>query len=948
MKYKKKISFGSFVLIVSLSFGLLATMLIGAYLYTRIEKIFDEMITTVESNNFQQAQMGLNDFYAQAYNTATFMQNNKNFLNMLTRLVELSSGGSVEQLSLEEVNERYKLKESIEESIHKIVIQNRILSLHYGKQDSLLYKEIAIFMENNILSAENIVTQADTNIYFGTDKETDNINFLSYEQFLEYGIRFQEDPINDASIGIDENPPCVLFNIFQNNTKICSILIVLNNAYIEQNVHSSDSLIVINKDNFVLYRGKRIEESTSTDLSSRKEYEKDVKFEYKDNKHVIKGNILNIGGLYFYRSVSNNNYSYFKVKQGVYLIIFIIINLILIIVLSKSQARRIINPVNKLNAAISAFPEKDLGQELKDDTDNKFKKVISLHERLIRYFIITTVIPFIMFICVCYLNAMVELKTYIADYSDSIVETEAKTISKTIERKAKLFFTFINEPSVSKAMMHDVDTYEGNIMDDINAALEKGVFMGIGKSRVVLKDIKGEVLLYNNTTVIDDFQKVFENPDLYESILPIRWEMDRNLLEEYTLILDVPIFYKPKLSDTKFVGTAAIFTDLWEIENVFYRSNITHRKVYFIDKNGNVFDIYNKSYLPENSTTAMGLHETDNRYNMRIIKDIKGLDWQLVSVFSKDYVDSKTNLLKRDCIYCLFLVVLLSIAYSFFISYHILKPINQVNYFINTVELDSAGDLSIDDFYIDEIDKIGNNFIMMTERIEQLIDELMLSQYNNLVLDKKGRKAQIKALQAEITPHFLYNTLNIIINLIQDTKTEKAISMIQALSDLFRYSITDNEISGITIGEELRYAESYANILTVHHNEHVHFNWDIEPGVEQYECMKMFLQPLLENCVIHALNGNDLEVTIRCSVSYQTVVFSVEDNGKGIEDFELVKIRNRIKADNRHELHIGLNNVYSRLKLLYGEDFDFNIESRLDVGTKVEVKIPLKLESNVV
>jgi two-component system sensor histidine kinase YesM len=169
------------------------------------------------------------------------------------------------------------------------------------------------------------------------------------------------------------------------------------------------------------------------------------------------------------------------------------------------------------------------------------------------------------------------------------------------------------------------------------------------------------------------------------------------------------------------------------------------------------------------------------------------------------------------------------------------------------------------------------------------------------------------------------------------------------LSKLLKISLShnNNEISSITIGEELRYAESYANILTVHYNEHVHFNWEIEPDIEQYECMRMFLQPLIENCVIHALNENDLEVIIKCKLSGEEIIFTVEDNGRGIDEIELNRLRNRIRAGDSHYAHIGLNNVNSRLNLLYGELYSLNIDSKWGLGTTVTIKIPARMESKV-
>ena len=139
MKYKKRIGFRLFVLLISLVFELIVVFSVGVYLYTRIDKSFHEMLATTEDNNFQQSIIGLNEFYTQAYNTATFMQKNVNFINMLTRFIGLNLEKDSSQLSIDEINERYKLQEDIEGFIHKIVIQNRIRSLHYGKSENLLY-----------------------------------------------------------------------------------------------------------------------------------------------------------------------------------------------------------------------------------------------------------------------------------------------------------------------------------------------------------------------------------------------------------------------------------------------------------------------------------------------------------------------------------------------------------------------------------------------------------------------------------------------------------------------------------------------------------------------------------------------------------------------------------------------------------------------------------------
>lgn len=135
-------------------------------------------------------------------------------------------------------------------------------------------------------------------------------------------------------------------------------------------------------------------------------------------------------------------------------------------------------------------------------------------------------------------------------------------------------------------------------------------------------------------------------------------------------MLDAPVFYAEGTKDMKYVGTAAIFIDLWEIENIFYRLNTIFKKVYLVDNNGKVFDIYNKVYIAEDKNTAIKKLVLDNKYGMHVVKDIEGLDWQVISVFSKEYADSKTNLLKKrlhilhvSChiiVYCLLVFYIIS------------------------------------------------------------------------------------------------------------------------------------------------------------------------------------------------------------------------------------------------------------------------------------------------
>jgi len=904
----------------------------GMYINTRASKVFYEMITMTQNNYFEQCVISFKEYYKEIASNIQFIQNSRSLKDMVRRYQELTEKERKSALSSDETYEKYNLKVDIRDFLKKIAIQQGMYSLHYGKTaTSPLYVDIAVFTPNSIISSAEVggISVTDNNIYNITDAKDHTVHFLSNGQLLEMGIGIKEQP-------------CVIFSIFEDNEKLCSIILLLNKSYIERTIHSSENVVIADNNNNVMFKGSNMDPVNWQSFSEEKSGVMQGQYAQRTHEPFLKKAVLNVQNIYLYYRVNTHEYNQVSIRLRQYLFITMVISLLLGFIISKYQAKRIISPVVRINQQISGFPQKKTNMEA--SISQPPVKVFSLHERLTYYFIATIIFPFVLFMMVCYFSTMNEFKKYIYDYTQSIVEMEAGTVSKIIERKAKSFFVFLNEPNVWQGLMNG-DTE----VSDIQAALEQGVFMGIGNSRVMLMDKNGEHQFYSNETIIDRCKNGQEFSQLYKSIFPIKWELENNLLGEYTLTLWIPVFSLENTSfesftDMERVGIAALFIDFREIESIFYNISEIDREVYLSYGMNSLFNIYHRTETavdPNIITEKVGLK---SRNNIQVTKKIDSLDWKVISVFSETYMDSKTRSISMDCVYCLSLVMLLAIIYSFTIAKVVLKPVNRLNFYFNTVELDSISDIDINDFFIDEIDTIGKNFVKMMERINQLVDELLLSQYNINELYKIGKSAKFKALQAQITPHFLYNTLDTIIQLVQRMQTEKAVLMIQALSDLFRYSVTDNE-STITVGEEIKYAESYTNILTVRYMDTISFTWEIDYGVEQYECIRMILQPLIENCVIHAFTDETLDVIVRCKISGEHVIFCVEDNGRGMGETELSELINRIKAGKLHDAQIGLNNVHLKLKLIYGDLYDMDITSLPGKGTSVAIRIPAKIKS---
>ena len=274
---------------------------------------------------------------------------------------------------------------------------------------------------------------------------------------------------------------------------------------------------------------------------------------------------------------------------------------------------------------------------------------------------------------------------------------------------------------------------------------------------------------------------------------------------------------------------------------------------------------------------------------------------------------------------CSVLVIILS---SYYMSRIAVRRIEKLTESVNQIEVDTMK-VELEDDSPDEIGILIRSFRKMIAQIQSLIKEVYQSKI-------KQQNLEMKALQAQINPHFLYNTLSLI-NWKAITAGEEDISTITlALSDFYRTTLSKGK-SFITTEDEMKNIRSYLNIQLIMHDNEFQVQYDIDPDVAGYYVPKLLLQPLVENALEHGLDvkeeGNK-ELLITCHLDEKNVLFTVQDNGVGMDNVTISKL---IKT---HSTGYGVNNVNDRLVLLYGEEYMLHIESRLGVGTKVSIRIP--------
>ena len=246
------------------------------------------------------------------------------------------------------------------------------------------------------------------------------------------------------------------------------------------------------------------------------------------------------------------------------------------------------------------------------------------------------------------------------------------------------------------------------------------------------------------------------------------------------------------------------------------------------------------------------------------------------------------------------------------------------------------GDFDGPDVEVDSENEIGSltrSFNMMTHRIHELMEQNVRDQ-------EEKRKSELKALQSQINPHFLYNTLDSIIWMAEGKKNEEVVLMTASLARLLRQSIS-NEDEVVPIAQEIEYARGYLTIQKMRYKDKMEFQIDVDPSILHINLIKLVLQPIIENAIYHGLKYKESKglLQVKGYMKDGNAVLQVIDNGVGMDADTLAHIYDKHKV-NYQSNGVGVYNVQKRLQLYYGSDYGIVYESERGKGTTATITIP--------
>lgn len=586
----------------------------------------------------------------------------------------------------------------------------------------------------------------------------------------------------------------------------------------------------------------------------------------------------------------------------------------------------------------------------------------SLRAKLLMMFVCLTVIPLIGIGLISY------QKSFHTVYENS--KASAVLVADQLTQEVEITFTdsrklleLGNHPSVLQFLYSQEDTYEDakeilTMMDSyrqtykyesvINITMINLYGRGISERRGVFQLEKNPLrnphlsyLLHNSDAVLNippldasplDRLDGFQDQQVISIMAAVKQRITHEVIG--FIVIDLDDSAVNQFCDEVAIGETGFF--------------------YVVDANGQ--PIFTPSNLEPNTllpgqnilsklTTGSSSYVDHSRGSPKFIfaSPSEATGWRIVGQVPLQEIVQEAHSIRQLIIISVVLSIIFAVGLHFYLSSRLTRPLKLLK---NKMKLAASGFLEsrITPTGKDEIADLGSSFNIMLGKIKTLLVEQKREQ-------EEMKKAELRALQAQINPHFLYNTLDSILWMAEAGKNDKVIRLVESLSRLFRVSLSKGQ-DWISLEREMEHVQSYLDIQQMRYHDILDYEVDIETRILSSTILKMILQPIVENALYHGIKNKRGKGCIQISgraAGFGEIELIVQDNGNGLSPERLEQLRynlsnGKLPHETGEEVSggFGLHNVHQRIRLYYGEQYGVHIESIEHVGTTVTIRIPIK------
>lgn len=534
--------------------------------------------------------------------------------------------------------------------------------------------------------------------------------------------------------------------------------------------------------------------------------------------------------------------------------------------------------------------------------------------------------------------------------------------------------TIIEENSgIVGQLGESVDSYLRNAMK-----VSDSIYYNVIKNTDISNDDikKGMNLIYvNNDNMIDDIALISGKGELIESMPALRLKDNSNVLEKD--------FFKKSMAESEYINfsmphirdlfdrnensyswvislsRAVEVTDEGKATQALLLINLNYR--YFEEIFSNV-NLGNGGYVyltndrgdiiwhPKQNEIYSGRFNEDNKYAATLkdgisVENLRGKNitlnvrtigytgWKLVGVTPSAALGIDGIKFRFFVLFVADLFLFLLAMINAFISDKISNPIKRLDGSVREIESGNL-DVEIVPSGSYEVEHLGKSIKNMLGRIKVLMSDLV-AEHN------AKRKSEFDTLQSQINPHFLYNTLDIIVWMIENENSDKAVNIVTALAKFFRISLSKGK-NIITVKDEVEHVRNYLMIQNMRFKNRFEYSIDVDEKVLSYSSLKLMLQPLVENAIYHGMEfmDGDGEIDVKVFKEDNSLYFTITDNGLGMSEDMVETLLNKDFVPSKKGSGIGVKNVNERIKLYFGSEYGLKVESEPDEGTKITIHLP--------
>ena len=572
-------------------------------------------------------------------------------------------------------------------------------------------------------------------------------------------------------------------------------------------------------------------------------------------------------------------------------------------------------------------------------------KNLSIQSSIFMYFTVTAIIAIALISLIIFQRFTNSLNATIIEENSGIVGQLGESVDSYLRNAMKvsdsIYYNVIKNTDISnddiKRGMNLIYVNNDNMIDDIALISGKGELI---ESMPALR-------LKDNSNVLekDFFKKSMAESEYINFSMPhIRDLFDRN---ESSYSWVISLSRAVEVTDEGKATQALLLINLnyMYFEEIFSNVNLGNGGyVYLTNDSGDII------WHPKQNEIYSGRFKEDNKYAATLkdgitVENLRGKNitlnvrtigytgWKLVGVTPSAALGVDGIKFRFFVLFVADLFLFLLAMINAFISDKISNPIKSLDGSVREIE---SGNLDVEivpnGSY--EVEHLGKSIKNMLGRIKVLMSDLV-AEHN------AKRKSEFDTLQSQINPHFLYNTLDIIVWMIENENSDKAVNIVTALAKFFRISLSKGK-NIITVKDEVEHVRNYLMIQNMRFKNRFEYSIDVDEEVLSYSSLKLMLQPLVENAIYHGMEfmDGDGEIDVKVFKEGDSLYFTIKDNGLGMSEDMVETLLSKDFVPSKKGSGIGVKNVNERIKLYFGSEYGLKVESEPDEGTKITIHLP--------